>query len=69
MRRYIASLPTPDVMTIREASNYLRISTDALYKYASDGFVPAFKLGNRWRFRKTRLDEWMDAKAKEVTGL
>ena len=24
------------------------------------GFVPAFKLGNRWRFKRSRLDEWMD---------
>ena len=31
-----------------------------LYKYASEGFVPAFKLGNRWRFKRSRLDEWMD---------
>jgi hypothetical protein len=22
--------------------------------------VPAFKLGNRWRFKRSRLDEWMD---------
>ena len=49
-----------EVMDIRQASNYLGISADTLYKYASDGFVPAFKLGNRWRFKRSRLDEWMD---------
>jgi excisionase family DNA binding protein len=49
-----------EVMDIRQASDYLGISPDTLYKYASDSFVPAFKLGNRWRFKKTRLDEWMD---------
>ncbi|HEY0759797.1 MAG TPA: helix-turn-helix domain-containing protein [Acidisarcina sp.] len=47
-------------MDIRQASGYLGISSDTLYKYASEGFVPAFKLGNRWRFKKSRLDEWMD---------
>jgi excisionase family DNA binding protein len=46
--------------SIRQASDYLGISPDTLYKYASDGFVPAFKLGNRWRFKRSRLDEWMD---------
>jgi excisionase family DNA binding protein len=49
-----------EVMDIRQASDYLGISPDSLYKYASDGFIPAFKLGNRWRFKKSRIDEWMD---------
>jgi excisionase family DNA binding protein len=49
-----------EVMDIRQASSYLGISPDTLYKYASEGFVPAFKLGNRWRFKRSRLDEWMD---------
>jgi excisionase family DNA binding protein len=47
-------------MDIRQASDYLGISSDTLYKYASEAFIPAFKLGNRWRFRRSRLDEWMD---------
>jgi excisionase family DNA binding protein len=49
-----------EVMDIRQASDYLGISPDTLYKYASESFIPAFKLGNRWRFRKSRLDDWMD---------
>ena len=49
-----------EVMDIRQASDYLGISPDTLYKYASEGFVPAFKLGNSWRFKRSRLDEWMD---------
>jgi excisionase family DNA binding protein len=49
-----------EVMDIRQAADYLGISADTLYKYASEAFIPAFKLGNRWRFRRSRLDEWMD---------
>ena len=49
-----------EVMDIRQASDYLGISPDTLYKYASEGFIPAFKLGNRWRFKRSRMDEWMD---------
>jgi excisionase family DNA binding protein len=54
-----------EVMDIRIASDYLGISPDTLYKYASDGFVPAFKLGNRWRFKRSRLDEWMDQQSSQ----
>lgn len=49
-----------EVMDIRQAAGYLGISSDTLYRYASEGFVPAFKLGNRWRFKKSLLDTWMD---------
>jgi excisionase family DNA binding protein len=52
-----------EVMDIRQASDYLGISGDTLYRYASEGFIPAFKLGNRWRFKKSLLDAWMDEKS------
>jgi excisionase family DNA binding protein len=55
-----------EVMDIRQASDYLGISPDTLYKYASEGFVPAFKLGNRWRFKRSRLDEWMDRQSDRI---
>lgn len=54
-----------EVMDIRQASDYLGISPDTLYKYASEAFVPAFKLGNRWRFKRSRLDEWMDQQSSQ----
>ena len=54
-----------EVMDIRQASDYLGISPDTLYKYASEGFVPAFKLGNRWRFKRSRMDEWMDQQSSQ----
>ena len=50
-------------MTLREASQYLGISPESLYKYLSADRIPAFKLGNRWRFKKSLLDAWMDEKS------
>jgi excisionase family DNA binding protein len=59
----MAQAAAREVMDIRQASDYLGISGDTLYRYASEGFVPAFKLGNRWRFKKSLLDAWMDEKS------
>jgi excisionase family DNA binding protein len=53
-----------EVMDIRQASEYLGISGDTLYRYASEGFIPAFKLGNRWRFKRSLLDAWMVEKSR-----
>ncbi|HTX41050.1 MAG TPA: helix-turn-helix domain-containing protein [Acidobacteriaceae bacterium] len=52
-----------EVMDIRQAADFLGISSDSLYRYAATGFIPAFRIGNRWRFRRSRLEEWMDTQS------
>lgn len=56
-----------EVMNLREASQYLGISPETLYKYLSTDRIPAFKLGNRWRFKKDLLDRWMEKKSQRET--
>jgi excisionase family DNA binding protein len=51
---------TREVMDIHEASHYLGVSRETLYKYIYQDRIPAFKLGNRWRFKKTVLNRWME---------
>ena len=55
-----------EVMNIRQASQYLGVSPDTLYKYVGEQKIPAFKLGNRWRFKKSRLDQWMEEKSTQM---
>jgi len=55
-----------EVMNLRQASQYLGVSTDTLYRYICEGEVPAFKLGNRWKFKKTILDRWMERKMSQA---
>jgi excisionase family DNA binding protein len=55
-----------EVMNIRQAAQYLGVSPDTLYKYVNEQKIPAFKLGNRWRFKKSRLDQWMEEKSAEA---
>ena len=52
-----------EVMNIRQASQYLGVSPDTLYKYVSEERIPAFKLGNRWKFKKSILDTWMESQS------
>lgn len=57
-----------EVMNLREASQYLGVSPDTLYRYISEDRIPAFKLGNRWKFKKTILDRWMEKKIGRSGG-
>ncbi len=52
-------------MDIREASDYLGVSRETLYKYVYEERIPAFKLGNRWKFKKTILDRWMEKQSAQ----
>jgi excisionase family DNA binding protein len=56
--------PSSEVMNVRQAAEYLGISSDTLYKYVAEGQIPGFRLGNRWRFKKSLLDAWMEAASR-----
>ena len=50
----------PDVMTIEEASAYLRISLSTLYKVSQQSKIPCQKVGRQWRFHRRALDRWLE---------
>jgi excisionase family DNA binding protein len=68
VREAQGSTDAREVMNIRQASEYLGVSPDTLYKYVGENKIPAFKLGNRWRFKKSKLDEWMEEQSGEAEG-
>jgi excisionase family DNA binding protein len=47
-------------MTLPEVAEYLRVSKDLIYRLAQKGKIPASKVGNQWRFKKEKIDEWME---------
>lgn len=57
-----------EIMNIDQCAKYLGISPDTLYKYAAEGRLPGFKLGNRWRFKKSLIDQWIDSQSKGGKG-
>jgi excisionase family DNA binding protein len=54
-----------EVMNIGAASEYLGVSRGTLYRYVSEEKIPAFKLGNRWKFKKSVLDHWMERQSAQ----
>ena len=47
-------------MTLQEVAQYLQLSKDMVYRLAQSGKIPASKVGSRWRFRRERIDRWME---------
>ena len=44
-----------DLLTPDEVAAYLRLSVQYIYKHIRSGDIPARKLGNVWRIRKTDI--------------
>lgn len=57
----------PEIMTIGETAQYLRISQSSLYKLAQEGRIPCQKVGRHWRFRKASIDNWLDERKSKTT--
>ena len=56
-----------DIMTIKDLSEYLKISKSTLYKLAQERILPGTKVGKHWRFRKETIDRWLDSHKTETT--
>lgn len=46
-------------MDASEAAAYLRMDRNTVYRWAREGRIPHVKVGSRYYFYKTELDDWM----------
>lgn len=49
----------PQLMTVEELGEYLRFTRKTIYKMLKEGSLPAIRIGNKWRFDKTAIDDWL----------
>jgi len=54
-----------EVLTVKEASGYLKIADKTLYRFIRQQNIPAFKLGKEWRFKRSLLDAWMEKRINQ----
>lgn len=48
-------LPEPEIMTVHEVADFLRVTTRTVTNLANDGTIPGIKCGKLWRFRRTSI--------------
>ena len=59
-----------DVLTAREAAKYLRLALPTFYRYMWEGKIQSSKIGGRYRFKKSLLNQWLGKKPEgdDVSG-
>ena len=45
-----------EIMTIDEVANFLKLSKITIYKLVKKGDIPAFRVGNSWRFQRDKIE-------------
>ena len=49
-------------MTTKEVAQYLRVDQYTIYRLVTQKKIPAFKIGNQWRFKRSVLERWLKTK-------
>jgi excisionase family DNA binding protein len=47
------------LMTLEEVATYLSVNKFTVYRLIAQKELPAFKVGNQWRFRRRLIEEWL----------
>src|ERR1700730_7843622 len=52
----LSETPLPNLLTVKETAEYLRIPAPTVYYLVQRGQIPAIQIGGRWRIKKSSLD-------------
>ncbi len=55
-----------EIMTIKQLSEYLQISQRSIHRMLKRGDIPAVKVTNRWRFERSKINEWLTKNSGKV---
>ena len=47
------------LLTTEQVASYLKIDKFTVYRLVTQKKIPAFKIGNQWRFKKKMIDAWL----------
>jgi excisionase family DNA binding protein len=48
-----------NLLTTSQVAEYLKVDKFTIYRLVTQKNIPAFKVGNQWRFSKDMIDAWL----------
>jgi excisionase family DNA binding protein len=58
----------PEIMTLPEVADYLKVAERTLYRLAASKKIPAFKVGGAWRFTKSDIEAWIRSQVADKSA-
>ena len=50
-----------NLLSTEQIASYLGVDKFTIYRLVTQKKLPAFKVGNQWRYRKSLIDAWLEA--------
>ena len=57
-----------NLLTADQVARYLRVDKFTIYRLVAQKKIPAFKVGNQWRFKQELLDDWLKRNSNLTGG-
>ncbi len=54
-----------NLMTIEDLADYLKVTRRTIYDWLKHNKIPALKLVGQWRFKKDKIDDWLDGQQSQ----
>ena len=55
----------PPLLTVVEVARYLRVHPTTIYRLLRKQKIPAFRVGEDWRFSVAEIDRWRRVRERE----
>ncbi len=52
------------LLTLEQVAEYLNVNKFTVYRLVAQKELPAFKVGNQWRFKRQLVEAWLAKNAK-----
>lgn len=49
----------PPLLTTEQVARYLKVDKFTVYRLVSQKKIPAFRVGNQWRFKQEMIEAWL----------
>jgi nitrogen PTS system EIIA component len=59
---------TDTLMTIDDLALYLKVTKRTIYDWLKHNKIPALKMVGQWRFKKDKIDLWLEERTKYSGG-
>ncbi len=54
-----------NLLTIEEVADYLHVGRKTIYRLLAQKRLPAFKVGNQWRFQRKMIETWLSKNSND----
>ena len=54
----------PELLNVEGVAKVLQLHAMTVYRLVREGKLPGFKVGGRWRFHRSALEDWMVDRAQ-----